>query len=264
MKFLSILIVLILRFLIAARDASLCLSDESKYDPVQLSRAYYSTLSQISVKDAERFERLLASFGDTHGKKYRDFLDDMVRENRVDDFKCMFPLIHFAAQWPYDIYLMLDCVKYGRRDMAEYIFMSSYRNKQWSFVWEVRDTFYDIHDPENAMELLEWIGTIDPVVAERKCEVYSDALWIILENGEFEEAHIVNTVTKLIRMGAEVSETVLDTYKKAFPFNDRLQCILRNKPAFKIPEYFNSSDFIHNTEALSESKMPECYQSIFI
>jgi hypothetical protein len=210
-------------------------------DLQQLSRAYYTSLAQVALEDAERFERLLEAIESLDADARRCYyfvLFDLLQAGRLDSFHTLFPLLAGSIRDPFILQLMVKAVELDLRDLAEHIFRAStYAKHDDGAASLIRDARMQLNarpDPEPVFTLLEWIGQIDSGVAQHKAGLYTEALRIILKS--WDEAAIERQAQRLIGLGAQDSDEIREKYRRRFPGNENLQMILSEIPTVKMPE----------------------------
>lgn len=217
------------------------------YDAIKLSRAYYANLPEVTVENAERFERLISALDRANGadtspvmsKAYGTLLSDMIKGRQVECFMCLYPLVNMS-DYPSEIgYLMIQCAAHGRRELSEYIFTTSYGNGHANeFISELRHTLFEYAFPKYAIILVGWIAEIDDGVAERKCRIYSDMLLCLPRIGAISKDTLLSLVQRLVELGAEVSDTAIQKFEQEYrAFEDLLRFLRENQiPDIKEPE----------------------------
>jgi hypothetical protein len=230
-----------------ARYCGYWLDHNDPYDAIKLSRAYYANLPEITVSDAERFERLLlalewANRFNTNpilAKAYGKLLSGMINGRQLEGFMCLYPLVNMG-DYPSEIgYLMIQCAANDRREIAEYIFATSYGSgRAKEFISELKRTLFEYAFPIYAINLVGWIVEFDAGVDGRKFEIYSFLLSGLPKNGAISRDTLMSLVRKLVSLGADVSDAVIDKYKKEYPaFDDLLRFLYESQiPDVKEPE----------------------------
>lgn len=212
------------------------LSEADVYDATRLTQAFYNNLPEVTANDEERLTRYIAAVGNAQiglldgafyiQKTFGLLLLEAVAHNRPDDFKLLFPLLEYGDANPYDIFLMVECVEYGRLSLVE--FMMSLGFDALRFIKEIKVLMSELTSPSYAIELVEWIAQRDATIAEMKFDLYTDAMKIVLHNDEVGEGELLQLAKRLIDLGADVTETVIEAYKQAYPENETLIELLVN------------------------------------
>lgn len=238
-------IVYISHFFLA--DASLLhksdsvLADWHRYDPKRLAQVYYARLPWITVNDAARLEQLIADIGNPMGpnfgvKSYGIIMQELMKQNRLESFKCLFSLMGDEEDGYHDVYLWLECAGYKKMESVE--FMLSQGVDIETVVFEVMDMLKDHIYPEWGIDLLGWLMERDPSVAESKSEIFNDALCSIINNGEMNEEDVAKFAKVLIELGTIISDSTVEECQQRYPENVALYELLRNGqlPDFKEPD----------------------------
>jgi hypothetical protein len=212
------------------------LLEADSYDANRLTQAFYNNLPEVTANDEERLARFIAAVGNAQigllnglfyfQKTFGLLLLETVAHNRPEDFKLLFPLLEYGDANPYDIFLMIECVEYGRMSLIE--FMMSFGFDASRFIKAIKVLMSELTSPGYAIELVEWIAQRDATIAEMKCWLYSDAMEIVLHNDDVGEEELMQLAKRLIDLGADVTESLITAYKQAYPENETLIELLTN------------------------------------
>lgn len=178
------------------------ISDLDLYDLDILLRVYYGSLQQITLPDAERFERLVAFLERAHSnvvteRSYGLFLLEMIRQDRLEEFRTLLPLITFNEHRPYDIYLLMECID-KKVLFAEFIYSQCFNAERFLRKLKVYS------DPDAVIDLIEWLTGRDAIIAERRPEILQDLVRVTLKKWNIALEDSLEVVSRLVRLGCVV------------------------------------------------------------
>lgn len=207
-------------------------SDSAIFNVAEFSQVYYRNLGRVTASDVEKLQRFISVVENDRIKSYHRLLLDLVKQNRLENFKLLFPMIELDEMSVYDIYLMLESVS---RNMQFVEFMINQGFDSSRFIYGIKEEMQDWPRPGECIDLIEWVSQRNPAVAEHKFAIYSDFLWILLKNYLLDEVELFAVVRKMISIWVVATDSIVKAYEKEYPGNTIIED-LRNSQALDIKE----------------------------
>jgi hypothetical protein len=213
------------------------------FDIGAFSAAYYHGLYDVTVVDAARLECAIAEISNVYrGRERYDqyylLLRGMVGTCSLESFKCVYPHFEFPeeAAWITAL-LLVDCAESGGTELMDYLIYDVGGFEPAGFIQEVKIIAENNRSPRSCLEAVGLVADRSPQVAARKYEIYTAMLPAFLAN-EYGCADFEDLARKLVSLGAEVSDDLIEDVKYEFPDSTGLHEFLYNSviPDCKEPE----------------------------